>query len=121
MVRLAPMRRRVGRAIALVASLLIFVVLIPFHRILLPDDASWGTLAALGIFVFGFVGILSAMFDQLSASSKVRSAGVGIVLIIVAGSVAFREPHGWRAIPLAAFIALGFWAIADRDEDSPSS
>lgn len=118
MVRLVFMRCRVGRAIAEVAFFVIFVALIPLHRILLPDDASWGTLAALGIFVFGFVGVLSAAFDQQSVSSKVRSAGIGIVLIVVAGYIAFREPHGWRAIPLAALLAFGFWAIADRADEN---
>jgi drug/metabolite transporter (DMT)-like permease len=118
MVRLVPMRRRFGRAIALIVSCVLFVALIFLHKRLLPGDTSWGTLAAVGIFVFAFVGVLSATFDQQSASSKVRSAGIGLVLITVGSYLAFKEPSGWRAIPLAAVIALGFWASSDRDDES---
>jgi drug/metabolite transporter (DMT)-like permease len=121
MVRLVLMRRGVGKAIALVVSVLLFVASIPLHRTLLPGNTSWGTLAALAIFVFGFVGVFSAVFDRQSVSSKVRSAGIGIVLLAVGRYIAFREPDGWRAIPVAALIALGIWAVADGADENQSA
>ena len=60
-----------------------FIALIPLHERLLPGDVSWTTLAAVAIFALGFVGVLSAAFDQQSGSSTFRSAGFGVILIIV--------------------------------------
>ncbi len=72
-------------------------------------------MAAVPIFALGFVGVLSAAFDQQSGSSTFRSAGFGVILIIVGGYLAATNEGTWRAVPLATVIALGIWATADRD------
>ena len=109
------MKRGVAKTLGLALSVALFIALIPLHERLLPGDASWTTLAAIPIFALGFVGVLSAAFDQQSGSSTFRSAGIGLILVIIGAYLAATNDGTWRAVPLATVFALGIWATADRD------
>jgi hypothetical protein len=109
------MKRGAAKTLGLALSAALLIALIPLHERLLPGDASWTTLAAVPIFALGFVGVLSAVFDQQSGSSTFRSAGFGLILVIIGTYLAATSDGTWRAVPLATVIALGIWATADRD------
>jgi len=112
------MKRSAGKAIGLVLAIIVFVALLPLHRLLLPDDADWTTLAAVGVFAFGFVGLLSAALDRQSTPSTVRSAGIGVVLVSLGVALAISDHGAWRAIPMALLLALGIWAVADHQDEA---